>query len=194
MDLAGAGSTAGRGNARSEKVLAVARWLLVAGTIGWVGPVPVSAESIVVIDGAKVTLTYTVRLQDRTVVDSNVGKEPLTFVQGAHEIVPGLEKALQGMKPGDKASIPVSAADAYGPYSHKKRKTVDRAEVPADARSGSIVRSPGGDFARVVEMDDRSVLLDFNHPLAGKNLIFEVHVLKVEPGEHSTGAPAAPSP
>ncbi len=176
------------------KLLTTVRWLCtVAATLGCGALASAAAESgAAVADGMKVTLEYTVRLQDTTVVDSNVDGEPLTFIQGAHDIVPGLEKALVGMKAGDAASIPVSAVEAYGPYNHKKRKTIDRAEAPAGVRPGSILRSPEGEFARVLELDDRSVLLDYNHPLAGKNLVFEVRVLKVEPKKPDPKDPASP--
>lgn len=86
-------------------------------------------SDVAIADGMKVSLEYTLTLPDKSVADSNVGQAPITFVQGAHEIVPGLEKALDGMKAGQKRRIDVPAQDAYGPYNNKLRQSVER-ETP----------------------------------------------------------------
>jgi len=131
-------------------------------------------------DGMQVTIEYTLMLSDNQVVDSTAGQEPITYVHGQHEIVPGLEKALTGMKPGETKHIAVPALEAYGPYDPKKRITVPKDKVPAGVKAGTRLRSKDGHEATVVEMKGDSVVVDTNHPLAGKNLVFDVKILKVE--------------
>jgi len=91
-----------------------------------------------------------------------------------------LEKGLAGLKAGDKKRIVLAAADAYGSYDEKKKVSVPKANVPPETKVGSVLRSEEGLEARVLEVNGDSVLLDMNHPLAGKNLVFEVNILKVE--------------
>jgi FKBP-type peptidyl-prolyl cis-trans isomerase 2 len=131
-------------------------------------------------DGMLVTLEYTLTLPDKSVADTNVGKEPFSYTQGSHLIVPGLEKALAGMRPGEKKRVVVPADEAYGAYDASKRLTVPKAKVPADAKVGSVLQDKAGRILRVVEATPDSVILDANHPLAGKELTFDVKILKVE--------------
>jgi FKBP-type peptidyl-prolyl cis-trans isomerase 2 len=132
-------------------------------------------------DGSKVTLNYTVTLPDQTVVDSTVGKEPFSYIHGGHQMTPvALEQALTGLKAGDRKRITLAAAKAFGHYDEKKRVTVPIGSVPADTKVGSLLRSEEGLEARVIEVNADVVVLDTNHPLAGKNLVFDVNILKVE--------------
>ncbi len=140
---------------------------------------------LVIADGVKVSLEYTLTLPDKTVADSNVGQEPITFVQGAHEIVPGLEKALDGMKAGQKRRIDVVAQDAYGPYNNKLRQTVEKEKLPKDVKVGDILQASDNRLVKVLEVNEKKVLIDLNHPLAGKTLTFDVNVLNVEKGDAS---------
>lgn len=137
-------------------------------------------NSPAVADGMKVTLEYTLALPDKTVIESNVGREPVTYTHGKHEIIPGLEKGMTGMKPGDKKHITVTAEDAYGPYDEKKKVTVSKDKVPAEAKVGTRLRASDGSEAKVVAIDENSVVVDTNHTLAGKTLVFDVNILKVE--------------
>ncbi len=143
---------------------------------GWVAAGPM----MTIADGVLVTLEYTLTLPDKSVADTNVGKEPFSFVQGSHLIVPGLEKALAGLKAGDRKRIVVPPDQAYGTYDGAKRLTVPRAKIPADATVGSVLQDKAGRPLRVTEMSKDSVILDANHPLAGKELTFDVKILKVE--------------
>lgn len=143
---------------------------------------------LVIADGMKVSLEYTLTLPDKSVADSNVGQEPITFVQGAHEIVPGLEKALDGMKAGQKRRIDVAAQDAYGPYNNKLRQSIEKEKLPKDVKVGDILQASDNRLVKVLEVNDKKVLIDLNHPLAGKMLTFDVNILKVEKGD----AAAAP--
>jgi FKBP-type peptidyl-prolyl cis-trans isomerase SlyD len=136
-------------------------------------------------DGAQVTLEYTLKLDDKTVLESNVGKEPMTYRHGAHEIVPGLERSLEGLGKGDKKHVVVKPADGYGEVDAKAVQEVKKSMIPEEARKvGSQLeaKDPDGQsmFPRVVEVKEETVVLDFNHPLAGKALLFDVTILDVK--------------
>jgi FKBP-type peptidyl-prolyl cis-trans isomerase SlyD len=148
---------------------------------------------LAIADGVKVSLEYILTLPDKSVADSNVGQEPIIFVQGAHEIVPGLEKALDGMKAGQKRRIEVAAQDAYGPYNNKLRQSVDKEKLPKDVKVGDILQASDNRLVKVLEVNDKKVLIDLNHPLAGKTLTFDVNILKVEKGD-AADAPASKTP
>ena len=130
---------------------------------------------VVVSKGKHVSLEYTLKLNEKEVVESNVGKEPMTYVHGAEEIVPGLEKALEGMSVGEQKHIAVKPADAYGEVDQKAIQEVKKALVPEHAwKVGAELeaRGPEGQslFPHVTEVKEDSVVLDFNHPLAAEVL------------------------
>jgi FKBP-type peptidyl-prolyl cis-trans isomerase SlyD len=152
------------------------------------------ADDLIVADGMKVSFEYTVSLPDKTVVGSNVGQEPAAYVHGQKQIIPGLEKAFTGMKVGQTKHVEVAAKDAYGPYDDKARITVDKDKVPPDTKAGAMLSSPDGHAVKVLEVKDEGVVLDLNHPLAGKDLVFDVKVVKVENAPPDGEKPAATSP
>ena len=170
-------------------------WLsvVVAATCLLVGEGAFAQGELVIADGMKVSLEYTLTLPDKSVADSNVGQEPITFLQGAHEIVPGLEKALDGMKAGQKRRIDVAAQDAYGPYNNKLRQSIDKDKLPKDVKVGDILQASDNRLVKVLEVNEKKVLIDLNHPLAGKMLTFDVNILKVEKGD-ATDAPEKKTP
>ena len=139
-----------------------------------------SESSARIVDGMTVTMDFTVSLPDKTVVATTEGKEPLSYVQGKGQIVPGLEKALAGLTAGDRKRVEVPPEQAYGAYDEKKRISVPKSRVPGDAKVGSILQDQSGQPVRLVEMSDASVILDRNHPLAGKTVTFDVRIIKVE--------------
>ena len=140
-----------------------------------------AAGDLEVADGLSVTLEYTLTLPDRTVVESNVGQQPLAFVQGSHHLVPGLEKAIEGMKAGQKKHVEVPAELAYGVYDPEARLKVPRNRVPPTIKVGDVLARPSDRRPmKVVEITDQTVVMDTNHPLAGKDLVVDVKVLKVE--------------
>ena len=149
------------------------------------------AGELNVADGLKVTLEYTLSLSDQSVVDSNVGQTPFTFTQGAHEIVPGLEKSLIGMKTGEKKRVEVPASEGYGPYDKKARTTVELTRLPQNLKIGDVLQGSDGRLVKVLELNEKTAVLDLNHPLAGKNLTFDVTVLNVE--KPAAEAPAGSS-
>ena len=136
-------------------------------------------------EGKKVSIEYTLTLEDNSVADTNVGAEPLTFAQGSHQIIPGLEKEMEGMKIGDTKKVTVSPEEGYGYINEKAFVEVDKAQVPQDAlKVGMMLQGQNANgkavYARVSEIKEKTVLLDHNHPLAGKTLTFDVKVLNIE--------------
>jgi len=86
------------------------------------------------------------------------------------------------MKPGEHKRVDLQAEEALGPYDQKKRITVGREELPADVKTGSIYQTPDGQLFTVTALSDTSAVVDLNHPLAGKPLVVDVQILKVEQG------------
>ena len=151
------------------------------------------------------SLEYTLTLEDKSKVDSNVGKDPLVVTLGDHQIIPGLEKQIVGMKVGDNKQIEVSPEEGYGPVDPQRRQEVEKTKVPEDARKvGAKLTGQAPDgrpvFAQVTEVKENTLVLDLNHPLAGKKLFFDVKMLKVEDApkkaeklEGMSDAPAQPA-
>lgn len=144
-----------------------------------------SQEDTAVSTGKQVSIEYTLTLEDKSVVDSNVGAEPLTFVQGSHNIIPGLEKSLDGMKIGDSKQVIVKPEDAYGLVNKNAVSEIEKDQISQDSlKVGTVLQGQNPDgqviIARVVEIKKDTVLLDYNHPLAGKILYFNVKILAVQ--------------
>lgn len=132
-------------------------------------------------EGSIVSIEYTLTDDDGKVIDTNVGKEPLTFIQGAGQIVSGLEKELQGLKPGDQRKVRVKPEDGYGMPSQQAFQEMPRDSIPAEAQKPGInlmAKGPDGRAIpiRVHEVKEKTVVVDFNHPLAGKTLNFDVKI------------------
>lgn len=155
--------------------------------MAWLSLVSCQGEKpeMTVAEGMNVSLEYTLKLDDQTVVDSNVGAAPLTYTHGSSQIIPGLEKELAGMKVGEKKEVRVEAQEGYGPVNSDAIQEVPKEQIPADAlQAGARLQGqdPSGRVvqARVVEVKEKTVVLDFNHPLAGKTLHFEVKVIDIQ--------------
>lgn len=139
--------------------------------------------SEVIQDGMVVSLGYTLRLANGQIVDYSEADEPLEYLHGAGNIVPGLERELAGLQLGDVKDVEVSADDGYGAYDPEDVETVERGMLPANLplELGMVlaIRDSDGNYseAYVREIGDREVTLDFNHPLAGQKLFFSVEVL-----------------
>lgn len=135
--------------------------------------------------GTKVSIEYTLTLEDGSVVDTNEGAEPLSYVHGESQIIPGLERSLEGMEVGEKKTVSVEPDDAYGAVDDEAFLEVSKERVPESARRlGAVVHGQAENgqvfTARVAEVGEESLVLDFNHPLAGKTLLFDVTVLAIE--------------
>jgi len=137
-----------------------------------------------VVPGDKVAVHYTGTLDDGQVFDSSEGREPLEFVVGSGQLIPGFEKALNGMSPGEEKTVTLEPEDAYGPYEDDLVIDGPRSSFPAgEIRVGQsyTVQLAKGDEAeaRVLSVTADRVKMDFNHPLAGKRLTFRLRVVSV---------------
>lgn len=138
-------------------------------------------------DGQKISFEYSVFLEDGTPIDSNVGEEPLTVVLGKHQVFPALEDALRSCTVGEPKQIHLPAHEAYGPVVPEAFREVDLSAIPESFRfEGAVlgVQDPaGGVFPiRVHKVEGEKAVLDFNHPLAGKDLRFDLKVLRAGGG------------
>ena len=143
-----------------------------------------------------VQMSYKGTLADGSVFSQADAGKPLEFLVGAGTLIPTLEKAMLGMKVGDKRSITVKAADAYGEYDKAAVRAVPREQFQKDLslKVGERYRVSGQGGPMVVTisaMDATTVTVDFNHPLAGKDLTFEVTVVKIRDATKEELAKAA---
>ena len=138
--------------------------------------------------GDVVTVQYTGKLEDGTVFNTTVGKEPLKFVIGDGQMIAGFEAAVIGMKPGESKTVTIAPDQAYGAYDDEMVMMINRAELEADLekepKKGQklVVRDPEGHevTVTVIDITDTTVTLDFNPPLAGKYVTFDIKLLQVE--------------
>jgi peptidylprolyl isomerase len=136
--------------------------------------------------GDTVQVHYRGTLDDGTEFDSSAGSDPLVFTIGAGQVIPGFETAVEGMATGDKKTKRIEAENAYGHRSDELVFTVNRDQMPegAEVEVGDMLRVgfPDGSNAtvQVASMDGETVTLDANHPLAGKNLTFELELVSIE--------------
>ncbi len=133
-----------------------------------------------------VKVHYTGKLSDGQVFDSSEGKEPLEFTLGKGQIIPGFEKGLIDMKLNEKKTITIAKEEAYGDINDDLRQEVKRTQLPQDITPevgmGLVSKSPDGQEMNllVVEVREESIVIDGNHPLAGKDLIFDLEVVEIK--------------
>jgi len=136
-------------------------------------------------DGAVVSLAYTLKLANGEVIDFSEADDPLEYLHGAENIIPGLERELNGLHVGDAKDVEIAPDDAYGAYDPEEVEVVERGLLPKDLqlKLGMVLAISDDDGnlseAYVREIGPKSVTLDFNHPLAGQRLFFSVQVLGV---------------
>lgn len=136
--------------------------------------------------GDTVHVHYKGSLEDGTVFDSSEGSEPLQFTIGSGDVIPGFEEAIVGMSLGDQKRQTIPADEAYGARRDELVFQVEREQLPpnSDVSVGDFLRIgfPDGRTAnvQVAGLDDASVTLDANHPLAGKTLIFDLTLVSID--------------
>lgn len=136
--------------------------------------------------GDTVSVHYRGTLSDGSEFDSSAGGDPIRFTLGSGEVIPGFESAVEGMSAGDKKTETIPAASAYGERQDALVFTVERDQIPedSDVGVGDMLRIgfPDGTSAavQVAALDDDSVTLDANHPLAGKDLTFELELVSID--------------
>jgi FKBP-type peptidyl-prolyl cis-trans isomerase 2 len=131
--------------------------------------------------GRTVAFEYTVSEQGGSIVDTNIGSQPIEYVHGEGQILTGLENALSGMSVGDEKSVTLRPEDAYGPADPAAFRDVPTEQIPEEARNvGVRLAVPGIAWPVLVnEVRPDSVVLDLNHPFAGKTLVFVVRILSI---------------
>ena len=132
--------------------------------------------------GKKVGVEYTLTLDDGSVVQTNKDAEPLVYVHGQNQLLPALERQLEGLDVNDTKEVSLSAEDAYGEVRNEAFREVPTGQIPEAARRvGAELSAEGYEGSiRVHEVKDDTVVLDFNHPLAGKALTFDIRVVSIE--------------
>lgn len=134
--------------------------------------------------GDTVRIHYTGKLEDGTVFDSSQGREPLEFVAGSQQIIPGLDQAVLEMKEGDERTVTIPPEQAYGERQAGLADTVDRSQLPEGVTEGAALRADVGGqetILWVTELNEETATIDANHPLAGKTLVFDVEIVAVQP-------------
>jgi FKBP-type peptidyl-prolyl cis-trans isomerase 2 len=135
--------------------------------------------------GDTVRIHYTGTLSDGSTFDSSAGRDPLEFTVGSGQIIPGLDRAIPGMTVGEKKTVEVPASDAYGDRNPEGIQSVPRDQVPEHIPldPGTQLQVQTGDGrtlpVTVAEVTEEAVVLDANHPLAGKDLTFEVELVEI---------------
>ena len=135
--------------------------------------------------GSVVSFDYTLSDQDGKVLETSQGKQPMTYTHGKGEIIPGLERELSGMKAGEEKKVQVNPEDGYGPVNPKSFQEVPKEKIPPEAlKVGTVLMAQGpqgqGIPVRVHEIKDTTVIMDFNHPMAGKTLSFDVKIKEIK--------------
>lgn len=136
--------------------------------------------------GDKVKVHYTGKLTEGIVFDSSEGAEPLEFELGTGQVIEGFDNGIVGMTIGEKKTVHIPVNEAYGPAEEENVIKIPRSEIPADMEleigmvlnmhqdgSGQVMQVAVADF------DDEAVVLDGNHPLAGKDLIFDIELVEI---------------
>ena len=133
--------------------------------------------------GSLVSVHYVGKLTDGEIFDSSLDVGPLEFKIGSNEIIAGFENALIGKNVGDKLSVNIQSGDAYGEYDERLIQKIDKDKTPEGVSVGDELQAVNGDDVinvSVKEVTDEYVLIDANHPLAGKELVFDIEVLEVK--------------
>lgn len=140
--------------------------------------------------GDKVKVEYTGKLADGTVFDTSEGRAPLCFEVGANQVIPGFDNALEGMENGEEKTFTLSVEEGYGPVREELVQEVPRDKLPPEPEPKEgmmlLMKAPTGQQipAKITKVDGDKVTIDINHPLAGKELTFEIKVIGVnEPEE-----------
>lgn len=139
-----------------------------------------------VIKDDTVTVHYTGTLVDGRVFDASPPERPLKFIVGKGEVIPGFDEAVIGMVHGEKRTVTIPPEKAYGEKKPEKIEVIERSKLPdnIDLHVGNRLEITGHDntklIVEIVEVTDETVTLDANHPLAGKDLIFDIELVRIE--------------
>lgn len=132
-----------------------------------------------------VKVHYTGTLNDGTVFDSSEGRDPLEFTVGAGQMIPGFDAAVNGMALNEKKTVNIPAAEAYGDRNDQMMQEVPRTQLPEDLKPevGQTLVANNGQGGQmhviVAEVNENNIIVDANHPLAGKDLNFEIELVAI---------------
>jgi peptidylprolyl isomerase len=134
--------------------------------------------------GDTVVVHYTGTLSNGKVFDSSTGRDPLEFTLGGGQVIPGFDRAVDGMQVGDEKTVTIPADEAYGTRQSELTVTVERGQFPKNLKPAvgqQLQMSRGGQVfvVTVLEVTDDRVVLDANHPLAGADLTFKLELLEI---------------
>ena len=138
---------------------------------------------------SKVKVHYTGKLANGEVFDTSDGKEPIEFTLGQGQLIPGFEKGLIDMKLNEKKTINMTKDDAYGEVNETLIQEVKKTDLPQDMEPkvgmGLVSKSPDGQEINlmVVEVKEETIVIDGNHPLAGRDLVFDLEVVEIAASE-----------
>lgn len=133
-----------------------------------------------------VRVHYTGKLADGQVFDSSLEREPIEFTMGQGQLIPGFEKGLLDMKVNEKKTINIPSEEAYGEPRQELIQEVDKSQLPEEIKPepgmGLVSKSPDGREMNLVvtEVKEESIVVDGNHPLAGKDLVFDLEVVEIK--------------
>lgn len=144
-------------------------------------------EALTIGPGCEVAMHFTLTLEDGTVADSTIDHDPIRFIMGDGSLIEGLELALYGLKVGDKQVLSIDPREAFGFPDEENIHEMDRSEFPEDMNIevGMIIEfdTPSGERVpgALKEINGDTVIVDFNHPLAGHVITFDVEILEINP-------------
>jgi FKBP-type peptidyl-prolyl cis-trans isomerase 2 len=133
--------------------------------------------------GSTVNVHYTGKLKSGEVFDSSEGRDPLSFTIGSGQIIPGFENAVIGKNVGDKVTIEIDPTEAYGEYREDLLVKVENEQLPGPVEVGQVLQADNGGQpvnVTVKEVNEDHVIIDGNHPLCGKDLIFDIEVVSFQ--------------
>lgn len=139
--------------------------------------------------GTKVTLHFALRLADGKEIDSNFDREPATFTVGDGNLLAGFEKAMFGLQEGARETFLIKPEDSFGQRNPNNVQEIDRDQFSPDIELSEGLMLSFADAQKtelpgvVQRFDEQTVVVDFNHPLAGREILFDVAILRIEPAQ-----------
>ena len=137
-------------------------------------------------DGNTVKVHYTGTLEDGTTFDSSKGREPLEFTLGEGRIIPGFEEAVKGLQVGEAKTVTIPSEEAYGPHRNELVLEIQRSQLPEgmDPKAGQALQMQQADgrtsVVIVTDVSETTMTVDANHPLAGKDLTFDIELVEIK--------------
>jgi FKBP-type peptidyl-prolyl cis-trans isomerase 2 len=168
---------------KMTKFVLTACWLVVLPFV-W-NQTSADEAPVAITSGKQVGIEFTLKLEDGSVFASNAGGEPLVFTQGGGDFLPALEEAVAGLHVGDTKTVKLEAGQAYGAVDAEAFQSVPKEQIPEHLQKpGTILVAQSQDGqkhqVRVHEVNADHVVVDHNHPLAGKDVTFDIKILSIQ--------------